>query len=76
MAEALLMSIVGEEVVLGMTRRILEPWPVHISVHRDTICWMSSFVSPPKCCFNALCIQSAYCNVASNAWVLLRLDKW
>ena len=45
MAEALCASVVGEGVVQATIQQTREQLPVLTSVHRDTICWMSSFVS-------------------------------
>lgn len=47
MAEELTVSVAGEGAVQAMTLRTHEPCPVRMSVHRDIICWMSSFVSHP-----------------------------
>lgn len=47
MAEELIVSVAGGGVEQAMILQTLEPCPVLMSVHRDIICWMSSFVSHP-----------------------------
>lgn len=40
-----MLVVVGEEVAQAMIQLTLEQSTVPTSVHRDTTCWMSSFVS-------------------------------